>query len=135
MGCRKGPVLWSLNSSNQLKQRLMTPTWEVFAGHGKRSINRRRSEALGFQEAYQFRERLFLARKLLNSLECTQEVFPSLNTYFGEVDIALAIRAPHVVVPAEVNPEPSLFGFFDAHGTCAATEPIIILKESRLGPE
>ncbi len=113
----------------------MTSTWEVFAGHGKRSINRCRGEALGFQSANQSLERLFLARKLLNSLECAQEVFSLLDVYFGDVDIAPAIRAPHAVVPAEVNPQPSLFGFFDSHGTPAATAPIIIPEESRLGPE
>jgi len=47
----------------------MTSTWEVFAGYGKRSINRCRVEALGFQEAYQSLERFFLSRKLLNSLK------------------------------------------------------------------
>ena len=81
----------------------MTSTWEVFAGHGKRCINRCRCEPLGSQTSYQSLERLFVALQLLNSLECAQTLPPLLEAHFGDEDVAPAIGPPHAVIPAEVD--------------------------------
>ncbi len=52
-----------------------------------------------------------------------------LNTDFCDVNIAPSIRAPHVVVSAEVNAQPSLSDSFDAHSDYAVTNSTIIQQQ------